>query len=60
MTIRKMKDRVIMMNGFEHGTTRSFFKACEEYEQGLINRKELNAIYKRAVHRTPQQRREMK
>lgn len=49
MTIRKMKDRVIMMNGFEHGTTRSFFKACEEYEQGLINRKELNAIYKRAV-----------
>ena len=49
MSIKKMKNMVILVNGFEHGTTRSFFKACEEYEQGLINRKELNAIYKRAV-----------
>lgn len=49
MSIKKMKNAVILVNGFEHGTTRSFFIACEEYEQGLINRKELKAIYKRAV-----------
>jgi Ca2+-binding EF-hand superfamily protein len=49
MTIRKMKKNVVMMNGFEAGETISFFKACEEYEQGLINRKELKSIYKLAM-----------
>lgn len=49
MTIRKMKKNVIIINGLEHGTTISFFKACEEYAQGLINHKELKAIYKLAI-----------
>ena len=49
MSIKKMKNLVILQNGFEHGTTRSFFIACEEYEQGLINRKELKAIFKVAT-----------
>lgn len=47
--IRKMKNRVIRDHGFESGVTISFFRACDEYQDGLMPWKELQAIYMRAI-----------
>lgn len=47
--IRKMKNRVIRDHGFESGVTISFFRACDEYQDGPMPWKELQAIYMRAI-----------
>lgn len=47
--IRRMQNKVIRIHGFESGTTVSFFRACAEYQDGMINWKEFKAIYMRAI-----------
>ena len=46
MFIKTMKKNIIRNHGFESGNTITFFNACEQYRDGLINRKELVAIYR--------------
>jgi hypothetical protein len=48
-TLKKMKNRVIRDHGFESGVTISFFRACDEYQDGLLSWKELKSIYMRAI-----------
>lgn len=49
MLIKTMKKNIIRNHGFESGNTITFFNACEQYHDGLINRKELVAIYRLLV-----------
>ena len=35
--IRKMKNRVIRDHGLESGVTISFFRACDEYQDGMLS-----------------------
>ena len=46
MFVKMMKNRMVRNNGFECGNTITFFNACEEYREGLINFRELVAIYR--------------
>lgn len=47
--IKRMRNKVIRQNGFESGVTISFFRACEEYREGMINWKEFKSIYLLAI-----------